>query len=111
MKPQAFIEMVRRRQESCLALLEEKALEYAPGEDRLSNFKRAGAVLGVKPIQALVGMLVKHWVSIAEMVQSGREYSPEKWAEKIEDAINYMYLLEALLEEGRKEGPSDAPGD
>ena len=101
MKPQDFIDMVRRRQESCLALLEQKALEYSSGDARLSNFKRAGAVLGVKPTQALMGMLVKHWVSIAEMVQSDQPYSPEKWAEKIEDAINYMYLLEALLEEGR----------
>lgn len=99
MSPQEFVEMVQKRQASCLALLEQKAKEYSTGEDRLSNFKKAGAILGVKPVQALMGMLVKHWVSIAEMVGSGQTYSPEKWAEKIEDAINYMYLLEALLAE------------
>jgi hypothetical protein len=80
--------------------MEQKSLEYATDEDKLANFKRAGAVLGVKPIQALMGMLVKHWVSIAVMAQSDQPWPSEKWAEKIEDAINYMYLLEALIEEG-----------
>jgi hypothetical protein len=44
-------------------------------------------------------MLVKHWVSIAVMAQSDQPYSREQWLEKIEDAINYMYLLEALIED------------
>ena len=101
MKPEDFLNLVRRRQESCLKLMEQKSLEYATDEDKLANFKRAGAVLGVKPVQALMGMLVKHWVSIAVMVQSDKPYLPEQWAEKIEDAINYMYLLEALIEEGQ----------
>jgi hypothetical protein len=100
MNPEDFLNLVRRRQESCLKLMEQKSLEYATAEDKLANFKRAGVLLGVKPVQALIGMLVKHWVSIAMMAQSEQPYSPEKWAEKIEDAINYMYLLEALLTEG-----------
>lgn len=76
--------------------LSRKAAEYTDGSDRLSNFKKAGALQGMTAEQALFGMLTKHLVSLAEMVAKD-ETSLAMWEEKLGDAQNYLYLLEALL--------------
>jgi hypothetical protein len=82
-------------------ILGKKAKEYAPGDDRLSNFKKAAALQGIRPDQALFGMLAKHLVSIAEMVgdKDGTPFPRAMWEEKINDAQNYLFLLEAVIHE------------
>jgi hypothetical protein len=80
-----------------LGVLSEKAPEYVDvNKDRLSNFKKAAALQGMTPEQALFGMLAKHLVSLSEMVGNPNDDRP-KWEEKITDARNYLYLLEVLL--------------
>jgi len=94
----------------CTRLMHSKGIEYSPGHDRLSNFKDAGAMQKVSPEQALFGMLTKHLVSLADMCQGvtlldgpgapvGTGKSQEVWEEKLTDAHNYLFLLEALLKE------------
>ena len=87
----------------CTRLMHSKGKEYSPGEDRLQNFKEAGTLQGISPEQALFGMLAKHLVSLAEMCRAVTErpgYSPQAvWEEKLTDAHNYLFLLEALLKE------------
>lgn len=73
-----------------------KATEYAT-EDRLANFRKAADLLGIGMPQALAGMMVKHTVSIYDMVGTGKPYSMEMWDEKITDHINYLILLRAAL--------------
>ena len=82
-------------------VLGSKGKEYAPGEDRLSNFKKAANLQGLSPEQALFGMLAKHLVSLAEMVgaQDGTSFAREVWHEKLTDSINYLFLLEAIIHE------------
>ena len=102
MSPERFIRIVQDAMERSLAVLDQKAEEYSWDGDRLSNFKKAGALQGCTPEAALLGMLVKHWVSICEMVDDlsrGKDWPREVWWEKLGDNINYSYLLEALLEE------------
>ena len=85
-----------------MAVLDQKAKEYSRGGDRLSNFKKAGTLQNCPPEAALLGMMVKHWVSICEMVDDlarGKEWPQQVWQEKLGDNINYSYLLEALLDE------------
>lgn len=85
--------------------LSSKAKEYTSHGDRLHNFRRAGEVLGQRPEQALLGMFVKHFVSILDLVDGlepdlGIEDnvpSADLVDEKIGDAICYLILLEALL--------------
>lgn len=79
-----------------------KAKEYTRNADRLSNFKRAAAMLQTIPEKALMGMLSKHLVSIMDMVddlEAGISHQEIVWNEKLGDAINYFVLLEALLYE------------
>jgi hypothetical protein len=75
-----------------------KAAEYAP-EDRLSNFKKAAHLSNVTILQALAGMMMKHTVSIYDMIESGKVYPIEIWEEKITDHINYLILLRAAVSE------------
>ena len=81
-------------------VLVNKASEYAT-EDRLHNFRVAAALEGKTPEQALAGMMAKHTVSVYDMAESGQAYPIELWQEKITDHINYLFLLNAIVREGR----------
>jgi len=76
--------------------LETKAVEYATG-DRLHNFKKAANLRGTDAKDALGGMMVKHTVSIFDMIESQEYFSADVWAEKITDHINYLILLQAIV--------------
>jgi hypothetical protein len=85
--------------------LDAKGKEYASDDDRLHNFKQAAMLLDGKAPMALLGMLVKHWVSIQDIIRNVQQKdvwpAPALVDEKIGDAINYLILLEALLLETR----------
>lgn len=105
-----FNEILKSRMEKTVDVLDTKANEYARNEDRLSNFKRAAAMLQVIPARALVGAWSKHITSILDMVddwQKGKQAPVPVWEEKIGDAINYLILLEALVKEGTNEDKSN----
>lgn len=78
-------------------VLASKGKEYTYGKDRLSQFKKAGAVNSEWPTESLWGMGIKPITSIAEMVKTPDQYSTKEWLEKVTDARNYLFLLEALL--------------
>ncbi len=106
MTPEEFKDFVNGRLNSCLEkLYSSKAVEYSRGNDRLHNFKRAAEMSNSSPEAALWGMLVKHLVSIKDMVDDLNEPKlanmPDKavLVEKFDDAINYLLLLNALFEE------------
>lgn len=87
----------------CKAILIAKNVEYARDEDKLSNFKKAAGLLGVSQEEALLGMYIKHLVSVTDYIQDipkGVEYELHKWDEKIVDVINYTILLRAMIIEG-----------
>ena len=44
-------------------------------------------------------MMVKHTVSIFDMVESGKPFDLALWDEKITDHINYLILIRAALVE------------
>lgn len=105
-----FNEIVKARLEKCMAVLNVKSIEYSRQEDRLSNFKMAAKFESEEPEMALRGMLTKHIVSVYNIVDD-IEFddvlpSKELLGEKIIDCINYLMLLEALIEE-RREGYED----
>lgn len=93
-----FNAVVDRRVEAIRTVLQRKAAEYAYG-DRLSNFKRAAAMQAIPPEQAGWNFLVKHIVSLQDMVESRRPYPRAQWDEKLGDAINYLILIDAIATE------------
>jgi hypothetical protein len=113
-----FNEIVLAQMERCKSLLITKGNEYAPGaseivnikrsdgyekNDRLALFKKAAVVTNSTPKAALLGMLTKHLVSVSDMCTDEKEYSMEKWDEKITDSINYLLILRAMVEEEQNE--------
>jgi hypothetical protein len=81
------------------AVLGSKSKEYSSGDDRMHNFVRAGAMLGVSREKAALGMAAKHFVSVLDMVDAAntQKLSTAMIEEKFGDAINYLILLEAML--------------
>ena len=94
-----FNKLVESKLDKVKSILVKKTAEYNLDEDRLSVFKRAGALQSESAEEALLGMLTKHIISIYDMVKSQGDYPIEKWEEKCIDSINYLLLLLALEEE------------
>lgn len=101
MDTKRFDEIIKKRIDLCKAVLCNKAEEYAT-EDRLHNFKVAAELQGCTPITALAGMMSKHTVSVYDLIQKqekGEVVTREMWDEKIGDSLNYLLLLDALIQE------------
>lgn len=81
-----------------------KADEYARG-DRLSNFKKAADLMGCTPERALWGFVTKHIIALSDFIndlENGKNQTPERWEEKLQDIICYMILLDALVVERKQ---------
>ncbi len=102
MKSEEFDKIMLRRFALANKVMGTKAGEYASDKNRLHNFDVAAAIVGCTPAQALLGMLVKHLVSVVDLVNSGEAPSEAVADEKIGDCINYLILLEAVWAEERK---------
>ena len=82
----------------CRHVLFGKTANYAPGGDKLANFRKAAHLQGITIPRALHGMRAKHTVSVYDMVESGLVYPMDVWTEKITDDINYLLLLKAAVD-------------
>ena len=105
MNAKDFDKIVAARMVWCNKTLCAKGDEYARDGDRLWNFKVAARKLNCHPAEALAGMMVKHTVSVDDIIDGlARGIVPPKElvAEKIGDSINYLLLLEGLIEEERQ---------
>jgi hypothetical protein len=114
-KQDIFDQLLEFRISETRRLLSVKAKEYGKGEsDRLYTFKEAAKLEGSNPADALRGMLIKHWVSIKDLVtawvnlKAAQVNSPLRIDdsaffctvnEKIGDGVAYLVLLEAILKE------------
>jgi len=96
-----FDEIVNSRVLKIKQTLGSKAKEYASKTDRFHNFNIAGRIANTTPEKALYGMMLKHEVSVFDLIEMA-DTEPEKLTvalidEKIGDNINYLILLEGLL--------------
>ena len=103
MKAEEFDLIVENRIKSIQKVLVEKSAEYASPVDRFHNFNVAARIINTSPEKALLGMMLKHLVSVLDMIDYARK-TPERLTvplidEKIGDTVNYLVLLEGLLKE------------
>jgi hypothetical protein len=89
-------------------LLYNKGVEYANSADALANFKR-GTDLGLRPEQKLGVYLEKHWAAITYYIAKGEIKSTEKIEGRINDAINYLFLLRCLIKDKEAEEAAKSP--
>jgi len=108
MHQKIFNRFVKHIVNKCIKTLITKALNnpgYSSTTDRLSHFKYAGEVQNTTPERACLGMAVKHFISIREMLYSLdnpsniKNINKEIVDEKMGDYINYMIFIWALLYE------------
>lgn len=103
MLPAKFDLRLDARLEKIKNVLSSKSAEYSKANDKHYNFKRAAEIIRKTPETALWGMYLKHLVSIQDIVEkieeTGNPPKLEILEEKIGDAINYMILLETLIQE------------
>jgi len=90
--------------------LTKKQHEYADNENVFRNFEQAGVHLKCSREKALWGMMMKHYVSVEDMVQvceTGDNWKlrEETIKEKLGDIINYFILLEIMLLENESQLP------
>lgn len=101
-----FDQLVQETIESTAKLLIQKGAEYAGDEDRLSNFKRGAAHIGVTPLQVALIYTSKHFDAIATYIRNDARGATQILSEPIEgrldDLINYALLLKALIAEEKK---------
>ena len=97
MDAQEFEKILNNQLDTICTMLSTKAKEYADNTDRLHNFKVAADLQGCSNIRALGGMMVKHTVSIYDMIASDKAFTVDVWDEKITDHINYLILLRACI--------------
>lgn len=85
-----------------------KGGEYSGDTDRLANFRRNGAALGL-PMETVWAVYAgKHWDAIMQYIRDQREGVERQRLEPIEgrvdDLLVYLLLLKAMLEEGKTGG-------
>jgi hypothetical protein len=100
MNSKRFKEVLQRRLELTSKVLDFKGQEYSSADNKLHNFEKAARISGQTREQALKGMLLKHEVSISDIIEktSQGEYPSQAVIdEKIGDIINYYILLEACF--------------
>lgn len=108
---QDFDRVIAHRIETIRRVLAAKAEEYARG-DRLSNFKRAASMQNTTPEKALVGMKAKHDVALQDFINDlddGKIQTYDRWDEKIGDIMNYLILLDGLVQERIQQNYTDRP--
>lgn len=90
------VDMVRK-------LAEQKGGEYAGDTDRLANFRRNGAALGLEMEQIWAVYAGKHWDAVQQYIKDIGEKRQRPRMESIEgrvdDLIVYLVLFKAILDE------------
>ena len=100
MNNEMFNKVTEERVKMCIDVMCKKSDEYATDNDKLHNFKVAGALQGCSDVKALGGMMCKHTVSVYDLIndfEHGKNISIDLWNEKIGDSINYLLLLNAMV--------------
>lgn len=100
MTPQEFENVLEIQIERCRSVLSAKGADYTDGKDRLFNFKQLAELLGIDPKVVWATYWLKHVLAIANFCSCGKVES-EPIAGRIDDAINYLFLLKGLIEEAQ----------
>lgn len=91
----------------CLVTMFSKNASYNHDNDKLANFKASARCQGLTPEQVCINFAEKHRESIYNTlvagINRGEPLPSDEWVkEKLGDMINYMLLLNAIIEERRE---------
>lgn len=101
-----YTDIINHQITKCQETLTKKRKEYASDESPVANFTSSKQNLRCNTtVYALAGHMDKHTVSIYDMIKAhedGQRFPASQWDEKITDHINYLLLLQVILEEERE---------
>lgn len=87
--------------EDCKNIRNSKGVSYSGKEDKLGNFKRIAATLNIPIEQVWFVYYQKHADALASFLR-GEYNDSESIKGRVEDLINYLFLLGAILREQKK---------
>ncbi len=91
------------------SLSDNKRIEYTEGnqdDNVLWNFENIAHLVNIEPLQVLSVYYQKHSSSINNYFKDGKEYS-EPIEGRIQDMINYLILMVAMLRKYKKRGVNE----
>jgi len=93
-----FNKLVDERVKLIQSVLQKKGAEYANDKDVFHNFEE-GTKMSFHDTREMVAWeyMMKHMISIKDMISSKQSYSEHMIREKFGDAINYLILMEAMM--------------
>lgn len=92
-----------KRFADCIDLIRAKNADYTQGtakKDRIAAFRRISADIGVPMEKVWAIFCQKHWGAVMKFVKDGQVES-EPIDGRINDIINYMVLLGAIIDDGK----------
>lgn len=89
-----------------------KGDDYA-NEDRLSNFKLAGSIIGLRPEINCLNLIATKVARLGVLLNSNKDPKNESISDTLKDLANYCILLDAILKEDEveQEDPYDFSKD
>lgn len=93
-----FNKLVDERIKLIQSVLQKKGAEYANDKDVFHNFEE-GTKMSFHDTREMVAWeyMMKHMISIKDMISSKSTFSENTIREKFGDAINYLILMEAMM--------------
>jgi hypothetical protein len=102
MKSEDFYQFVKDEiLPDCFKIMQTKGESYSGIEDKLGNFKRCAKLANVSVEKAWFVYFVKHFDALSSYIREEYKDS-EQIKGRIQDLINYLFLLSAILKEQGK---------
>lgn len=102
MKSEELYDLIEKEMlPQCFAIMKSKGEAYSGTEDKLGNFKRVGKFLNLTPEQVWAVYFHKHLDALSAFLR-GEYKDSEPIKGRIQDLINYLFLLSGILKEQEK---------
>ena len=99
-----FDKIAEEQFEICRETLKIKEKSYAPGQDRLEQFKKLAEFRKKTEFEIAADLMQKHTTKIYDLLDGKiKNFNLEEWTETIKDHINYLILAKAVLMDKLKE--------
>lgn len=86
---------------SLLVILTHKGKDYANSQDPFYNFRESARSSGITTVQSVYNQFCIKKTRLDNLLWGSKEPNYESIDDNIDDAINYLIILKAVLEEQR----------
>lgn len=99
MNHEGLLAYTKKTYDACLRTMEKKNQDYSSGEDPFANFRRS-VTIGITPDKAIYSRFTDKCARMETYINRGKlSVQDESFADTISDAINYLAILKAWVED------------